>query len=168
MPEPNVLLEISPLVLIDRIPAWTVTAPALPELSASPTIAPEFAIMARAAVTEMLPPLPGPKFLTEMMPPFVTDNDPAPTVTVPAAPLFAALASEKIPPELSIVSAPGTLTMTLPPLPVPKVLPEISPLVCMVKVPAPTATFPAFPVLPCSASEAMPVTPPLDVPVIVS
>jgi hypothetical protein len=78
-----------------------------------------------SAVTETLPPSPGPKFLTEMMPPLMIDKEPALTMTVPALRPFAELAWEKIPPELSIVSGPVAVTLTLPASPAANVLPEI-------------------------------------------
>src|SRR5262249_20775275 len=145
-PGPDVLLTIVPLPVIDNVPAATVTWPASPVAAAKLFKAPSA--------------------LLEIAPPLTIERAPASTVTVLAAPLLPRLACDKMPVadwgfpfESSMVSGPETTTVTLPALPEPKVLLEISPLLRMVKVPALTATFPAFPVLPCSAFEAIPVKP---------
>jgi len=119
LPDPNVLLEISALLNIDKVPA--------------PTL--------------MLPAVPGPEVLVTITPPFEIDRVAAFTITVPALPVLPEFASENIPvgcvvfPIPSIDSAPATVTETSPPFPAPNVVLEMAPLLRMDKVPARTLTF---------------------------
>ena len=86
------------------------------------------------------------------------------TRTLPPLPVLSLLVSAEMPVRKcgsaeveSIARVPATKTDTSPPLPVPNVLLEISPLPAIEISPAITVTEPALPVFPPSASAKMPV-----------
>src|SRR5262249_5332047 len=133
-PEPKALLEISPLLTIDNVPAVTLTFPAFPVLPITATAAIAvggFGVLllptiARTpgALTETSPLLPIPPVLLAIAPLLTMDNVPALNVTLPAlpAPMRAPTVNEPMPfnteeaapTDMSIETGPATVTDTSP------------------------------------------------------
>jgi hypothetical protein len=113
-----------------------------------------------ATVTAISPSLPRPAVVLAICAPPVTVRLPASSVTEPPDPDLGPVADAAIwvlaTPRPSSKSAPGVVTLTDPPAPDPRVFVEIEPPLSISKVPAVTKTLPAFPVLPTSAWELIP------------
>ncbi len=108
------------MVTVPAFPLLPVNVPAeMPEPSPDPTI-----VNRPGTDTEIVPPFPNPAVAVEMMPPPLSDRDPASTVTSPAFPLLSVLAVMLDDPPID--SAPAASTRTPPPAPEPKVAEVIS------------------------------------------
>jgi hypothetical protein len=135
LPRPELSDVIWPLLRIDRLPADTVTVPALP-------------LVPRSAADAM--PVADDEFDPSIVNVPVTATDTAPALPDPNVPLMISL-------PLLIESPPPTLTAIVPAFPGPAVVLDIKPAFDIASDPAWTTTVPAWPVLPWLACDAMPV-----------
>jgi hypothetical protein len=160
IPLPNVPLAISPPLTNANSLAMTLMTPAFPLLVDSESVVipvnRPFPIIVSPSptLTKTLPPFADPKVSLEISPLLMMEMLPALTLTVPAFPMLFGLVCEEIPVKASgvivpsIVNPPATLTETLPLLPGPKVLFEMTPELAMEMLPALTLMAPPIPVLP--------------------
>src|SRR5215469_14915323 len=165
-PVPAVVLTICPPLVTVICGAVTVTDPALPlAVDIAEAMIPlpgAVKLSGPSAVTCTVPPLPGPAVELAICAPPWTVRLSAPTVTEPPGPECRPVAEAAIwlgaIPMPSSARAPGVITVTEPPAPVPAVVLAICPPLVTVTWGAPTVTEPALPLAVDVARAMMPVS----------